>query len=206
MMKIKYANYFALSLVAFLFIGSGGFATVSSGASCNLTNVTIAGGTLAATTETVSVTAAPSCWIGQVGFNRGNVGSNLITVTVTNGHSTGVITRIDTTQEVHPYANGPGIRGNNIIIPCSCSGTGLTGLSIAQTKSTATTVTISITATPSTWAGTVNIVNSAGKVLATASVPSSPGHATITSISGAATAQLVHAVFSGINSNTITVP
>ena len=157
---MKYASSFALILVAFLFIGSSSVASVAAGATCNLTKVQIAGGTLTATTEKITITATPSCWSGQVGVNRGNIDYHLITVTVTSGQGTGILSKIGTTQEVHPYASG--VRGNNIIIPCACVGTGLAGLSIAQTKLTATTETITITATPSTWAGTVNIVNSAG--------------------------------------------
>jgi len=117
MLRIKYANYLALILVAFLFIGSSGFAPVSSGASCNLTKIRIAGGTMTATTEKVSITATPSCWSGQVEVNRGNVDFHLITVTVSNGHGTGSIIRISIAQSVHPYALNPGLRGNNIVVP-----------------------------------------------------------------------------------------
>jgi len=205
MMKLKYANYLALILVAFLFVGGSSFAIVSAGAGCNLSKLTIAGGASTAKTETVSVTATPSCWSGKVGINRGNVDQNLITVTLTNGHGSGVVTKIDTTQEVHPY--GGSVRGNNIIIPCACSGTGLTKLTIAQTGMSKTSVTISITATPSTWAGTVSIMSSTGSVLATAAVPSSPGHATIAiKGSGAQASLAIYAVYSGIKSNTVNLP
>jgi hypothetical protein len=203
MSRIKYSNCLALLVVAFLVVGSSSFAIVSSGASCNLTRIQISTGSMTPSSEKVLVTATPSCWSGAVSINRGNVDYNLITVNVLKGQGTGSIVRIGTTQEVHPYAGNPGLRGNNIIIACSCSGTGLTGLSIAGMKVTGSTETISITATPSTWAGSVNVVNSIGNVLASANVPSSPGRVTV-SINLAESAEQVHADFSGINSNTLT--
>ncbi len=117
MLKIKYGNYLALILVAFFFVGGTGFAPVSAGASCNLTKIQIAAGTMTATSEKVSITATPSCWSGKVEVNRGNVDFRLITVTVANGQGIGSIVRISVAQNVHPYALNPGMRGNNVIVP-----------------------------------------------------------------------------------------
>jgi hypothetical protein len=204
MMKTKYVNILSLFLIAFLFVGgSGFFVTASSAAGCGLSKIQISAGTETSKTQQVIVTATPSCWSGSVGINRGNVDTNLITVSVRNGRGTGSITKIDTTQEVHPYSNNPGLRGNNIIIPCSCSGTGLTRLTLSSSGS-GKTETITITATPSTWAGIVEMVNSTGSVLATVSVPSSPGHVTLTA--GARDSETVHAVYAEIISNSITLP
>jgi len=124
MLRIKYGNYLALALVAFLFMGSSGFALVSIGASCNLTKVRITGGTMSANTEQVTITATPSCWSGSVQVNQGNKDTNLITVTVTAGHGTGIVQRQEITGPcpqycIHPYATNPGMRGNNIIVPAN---------------------------------------------------------------------------------------
>jgi len=124
MSKIKYGNYLALAIVTFLFIGSSGFALVSTGASCNLTKVKIAGGTMSANTEQVIITATPSCWSGSVEVNQGNQDAHLITVTVTAGHGTGIVQRQEITGTcaqycIHPYATNPGMRGNNIMVPAN---------------------------------------------------------------------------------------
>ncbi len=124
MSKIKYGNYLALALIAFLFIGSSSFATVSSGASCNLTKIRIAGGTLSANTEQVIITATPSCWSGSVAVNQGNQDAHLITVTLIAGHGTGIVQRQEITGPcaqycIHPYAMNPGMRGNNIVVPAN---------------------------------------------------------------------------------------
>jgi len=124
MSKIKYGNYLALALIAFLFTGSSGFALVSTGASCNLTTVRIAGGTLSANTEQVIITATPSCWSGSVAVNQGNQDTHVITVTVTAGHGTGIVQRQEITGPcaqycIHPYATNPGMRGNNIMVPAN---------------------------------------------------------------------------------------
>lgn len=167
--------------------------------SCGLKNIQIAAGSQTSNTQQVIITATPSCWSGSVGINRGNVDTNLISVSVKNGQGNGEITKIDTTQEVHPYADNPGMRGNNIIIPCSCSGTGLTKLSISATGNG-----ITIDATPSTWAGTVEIVSSSGSTLASVSVPSSPGHVTLST--SKENGETIHAVYSSIISNSLTLP
>jgi len=174
--------------------------TNSQATACGLSNIQISLGSQTSTQQQVIVTATPSCWSGSVGINRGNVDANLISVSVKNGEGSGQITKIGTTQEVHPYANNPGLRGNNVIIPCSCSGTGLTGLSITATG----TGKVTVDATPSTWAGSVEIVTSTGAKVASVSVPSSPGHVTISTASeGGLT---IHATYSGIVSNSMTLP
>lgn len=165
---------------------------------CTLSSISISAGTQTSSTQQVIVTSTPSCWSGSVGINRGNVDTNLISVSVKNGEGTGEITKIDTTQEVHPYADNPGMRGNNIIIPCSCSGSGLTKLSISAAGDR-----ITIDATPPTWAGSVEIVSSSGATLASVSVPSSPGHVTL-SISKEG-GETIHAAYSGIVSNSLTL-
>jgi hypothetical protein len=203
MSNAKYMKVLCLVLIAFIFVGCSGFATASSAAGCGLSKIQISTGTETSKAQQVIVTATPSCWSGSVGVNRGNVDTNLITVSVKNGQGTGLVTKIDTTQEVHPYASNPGLRGNNIIIPCSCSGSGLTKLTISSSGSSKTEK-ITITATPSTWAGSVEMVSLTGAVLATVNVPSSPGHVTITA--GAEDSETVHAVYLGIISNSITLP
>jgi hypothetical protein len=204
MSNFKYAKCFALIALAGLFVGGNALAFVSTGASCNLTRIQVATGSQTATTEMVLVTATPSCWSGLVDINRGNIDFHLISVSVNSGHGTGSLLKISTTQEVHPYATNPGLRGNNIIIACGCIGTGLTGLSITQSKLTTKSETISIVASPSTWAGTVNIVDSTGTVLLSATIPSSTGYATIAL--NADGSELVHVVYSKINSNAMNIP
>jgi hypothetical protein len=191
-------------MVVVIFVSVSGFVVTStnaSAASCGLTGIQISmGGQTSGQQQQVIITASPSCWSGSVGINRGNVDTNLISVSVKNGAGSGQITMIDTTQEVHPYASNPGLRGNNIIIPCGCTGTGLTKLSISNTGSKVT-----ITATPSTWAGSVEIVTSTGTQLASVSVPSSPGHYTVSNVASEAGVS-IHAVYSGIVSNSISLP
>jgi len=118
--KIRYAKYFSATIfVVFVFLVScSNFAAASTGvASCTLTKVHISAGTMTTKSETVMITTTPSCWSGQVEVNRGNVDYHLITVTVTNGHGTGTVVRISVSQNVHPYAVNPGLRGNNMIVP-----------------------------------------------------------------------------------------
>ena len=119
--KIKYAKYLSvMALVALALVGSmSTIATASNGSSCQLSKIRISAGTLTSKTETILLTATPTCWSGQVSVNRGNVDFHLITVTVTNGHGTGMIIRTSVAQNIHPYANNPGLRGNNIIVPAA---------------------------------------------------------------------------------------
>jgi len=124
MLKIKVGSYLALALVALAFIGSSSFVLVSTGSSCNLTTIRIAGGTMSANTEQVVITATPSCWSGSVDVNRGNADVHVITVQVIAGHGTGIVQRQETTGTcaqycIHPYATNPGMRGNNILVPAN---------------------------------------------------------------------------------------
>jgi hypothetical protein len=183
-------------LLGLVFLGSINPTAVVGATNCSLSKVQIAAGTETAKTQQVIVTATPSCWSGSVMINRGNVDTNLITVTVRNGVGSGLVAKIDTTQEVHPYSTNPGMRGNNIVIPCFCSGTGLTRLLLTVSRNTLT-----VTAMPSTWAGTVNIVSLTGKILTQVNVPSSPGHVTIR----VADSETVRAIYSGIISNSVTI-
>jgi hypothetical protein len=124
--KLKYTKYLSvLVLVAFAFIASSSnFAVASSAAGCNLTKIHISAGTMAANTETVIITATPSCWSGAVQVNQGNQDHNMITVNVVAGHGTGVVQRQETSGScaqfcIHPYATNPGMRGNNILVPAN---------------------------------------------------------------------------------------
>lgn len=201
-MRIKYTTCFCIVLTVFGFLASSNLTTAVGASNCGLSRIQISAGTETSRTQEVIVTATPSCWSGSVGVNRGNVDTNLITLTVRNGVGRGSIVKIDTTQEVHPYASNPGMRGNNIIIPCLCDGTGLKRLSLVVSRSGKSSATLTVSATPSTWAGTVSIVTLAGRIVGSVDVPSSSGHVTLT-IQGT---EIVHAIYSGVTSNSVTLP
>ena len=170
-----------------------------------LTALHVALGTTTATTAVVHVTATPLTFSGTVALNRNAVDTFVTNVTVTAGHGQGTVPRLATglQNNIHAYDTAFAIRSNNLPIPPLQGGVNLTSLSIAQASLTASAESIRITARPTNWVGTVDILSASGTVLDT--VPVSGGTATA-SIPRIQVAQVVHANSGTINSGTLTVP